>query len=86
MNFYKTQVGSFLGLNTTDFYQVSFGKRQDGSFHFIQESFPSEMLPQIEEIFTTLPVTPVDWTNSDVSQAEIEATLAQIKLLGDKIK
>jgi len=87
MNFYKTITGSYMGLNKTDFYQVSFGKRQDGTFYFSQESFPIEMLPELEEIYNNpdSQLTPVDWTDSPVSQTEVEAALTQNLQLGNLI-
>jgi len=87
MNFYKTPTGTYMGLNATDLYQVTFGKRQDGTFYFSQETFPIEMLFEIEEIYNNpdSQLTPVDWTDSPVSQAEVEAQLQENLQLGNLI-
>jgi hypothetical protein len=87
MNFYKTVTGTYMGLDVTELYQVTFGKRQDGTFYFSQESFPAEMLPELEEIYNNpdSQLTPVDWTDSEVTQAEVETVLAQINQLGTAI-
>jgi hypothetical protein len=87
MNFYKTPTGTYMGLNATEFYQVTFGKRQDGTFYFSQETFPAEMLPELEEIYNNpeSQLTPVDWTDSPVTQAEVEAQLEQNLQLGNLI-
>lgn len=82
MNFYKTPTGTYMGLNTTDLYQVTFGKRQDDTFYFSQETFPIEMLPELEEIYQNSDLTPVDWTDAPVTQAQVEAALAQNLQLG----
>ena len=76
-----------MGLDVTELYQVTFGKRQDGTFYFSQESFPAEMLPELEEIYNNpdSQLTPVDWTDSEVTQAEVETVLAQINQLGTAI-
>lgn len=87
MNFYKTISGSYMGLNVEELYQVTFGKQSDGSFYFSQEKFPADILPQIEAIYNNpdSQLTPVDWTDSPVSQAEVEAALQQNLQLGDLI-
>jgi len=87
MNFYKTVSGTYMGLNTTELYQVIFGKQADGSFYFSQEKFPAEMLPEVEAIYNdpASQLTPVDWTDSPVSQAEVEAALTQNLQLGNLI-
>jgi hypothetical protein len=85
MNFYKTQTGTYLGLNATELYQVTFGKREDSTFYFSQETFPAEMLPEIEQIYQDAQLTPVDWTDSPVTQAEVEAQLNQNLQLGNLI-
>lgn len=87
MNFYKTITGNYMGLNTTDLFQVTFGKREDGTFNFSQESFPAEMLPELEAIYNNpdSQLTPVDWTDSPVPQADIEHLLQQNLQLGNLI-
>ncbi len=87
MNFYKTPTGTYMGLNATDLYQVTFGKRQDGTFYFSQETFTIEMLPQLEEIYNNpeSQLTPVDWTDSPVSQVQVESALENIYQLGQEI-
>lgn len=86
MNFYKTPTGSYMALDEINFFQVTFGKREsDGTFHFTQESFPAEMLPELQEIYANAPITPVDWTDSSVSQADVEALLLQNFQLGNAI-
>ena len=87
MNFYKTITGTYMGLNTTDLFQVTFGKRQDGTFYFSQESFPAEMLPEIEEIYNNpdSQLTPVDWTDAPVTQVQVETLLQQNLQLGNLI-
>ena len=85
MNFYKTPTGTYMALNATEFYQVTFGKRQDGTFYFSQETFPAEMLPELEEIYQDAQLTPVDWTDSPVTQVEVEAQLQQNLQLGNLI-
>ena len=74
-----------MALNATEFYQVTFGKRQDGTFYFSQETFPAEMLPELEEIYQDAQLTPVDWTDSPVTQVEVEAQLQQNLQLGNLI-
>ena len=87
MNFYKTVSGSYMGLNALEFYQVMFGKQADGSFYFSQEKFPAEMLPEVEAIYNNpdSQLTPVDWTDSPVTQAQVEAALQQNLQLGTLI-
>ncbi len=74
-----------MGLNATEFYQVTFGKRDDGTFYFSQETFPAEMLPELEEVYQNAELTPVDWTDSSVTQADVETQLEQILQLGNLI-
>jgi hypothetical protein len=85
MNFYKTSTGTYMGLNATEFYQVTFGKRDDGTFYFSQETFPAEMLPELEEVYQNAELIPVDWTDSPVTQAQVEAQLEQNLQLGNLI-
>lgn len=86
MNFYKTPTGTYMGLDEVNFFQVTFGKREsDGTFHFTQESFPAEMLPELQEIYANAPITPVDWTNSPVAKQDVEAALLQNLQLGNAI-
>jgi hypothetical protein len=85
MNFYKTSTGTYMGLNATEFYQVTFGKRDDGTFYFSQETFPAEMLPELEEVYQNAELIPVDWTDSPVTQADVETQLEQILQLGNLI-
>jgi len=74
-----------MGLNATEFYQVTFGKRDDGTFYFSQETFPAEMLPELEEVYQNAELIPVDWTDSPVTQAQVEAQLEQNLQLGNLI-
>lgn len=76
-----------MGLNAVELYQVTFTKRQDEKFYFSQETFPIEMLPELEEIYNNPEslLTPVDWTDSPVTQAQVEAQLQQNLQLGNLI-
>lgn len=86
MDFYKTQTGTYMVLDKVNFFQATFGKREtDGTFIFSQESFPIEMLAEIEEIYANAPITPVDWTNSPVAKQDVEAALLQNLQLGNAI-
>jgi hypothetical protein len=86
MDFYKTQTGTYLVLDKVNFFQCTFGKRaEDGTFIFSQETFPPELLAEVEQIYENAPITPVDWADSPVSKQDVEAALLQNLGIGNMI-
>lgn len=83
--FYKTQTGTYLGLNKEQRFTVSFGKRIDGTFFFSQETIPVEVVEQIEQTIKGAILTDVSFATAEVSQEQIEQVLITIKQLGTLI-